>query len=401
MISEKREISLTIRNVDITHFPEVSVIVEAFNRLGQPLDTLTVSDVHIVENGKEKKIVSVKKISTRERVPVDFVFAIDVTGSMQYFIDGVRSNITRFTSSLVRRGIDYRIGLVLFSDDLEGVYPLTSDVFQFQQWLEKVSATGGNDEKENALEALSAVARMEYRPPANRVCVIVTDAPYHQKGEMGNGITKHTTESMKTLLVDKGIRLFSIVPERMTQYAELSAKTRGNTFDIYAPFSQILDNFSNQLTNLYALTYRTDEAAIPDSIEIGILDYKKTELVKKIIPVVEIGRKLIIENLLFESNSSGLPQKVSELDVITEFMTNKPTVRIQIEGHTDSKGPAPLNMRLSVQRANAVKEYLVSRGIKGDRIAVLGYGESKPIVTNDTEFGRRLNRRTEIVIISK
>ena len=87
-----RGISLTIRNVDIGKFPEINIIVEAFNHYGEPLDTLLPKDVNVMENGKEKRVISVKKISIKERVPVDFVFVIDITGSMQKYIDATKLN---------------------------------------------------------------------------------------------------------------------------------------------------------------------------------------------------------------------------------------------------------------------------------------------------------------------
>ncbi|MFN3270330.1 MAG: OmpA family protein [Candidatus Kapaibacteriota bacterium] len=122
---------------------------------------------------------------------------------------------------------------------------------------------------------------------------------------------------------------------------------------------------------------------------------------RKTIPIVELGRKLIIENLLFDTNSASLPDTVKELEVLYQFMKNKPNVTILVEGHTDDRGSHPYNDKLSLMRAESVKNYLVSRGINPERIKTVGYGKRKPLAPNDTEFGRRLNRRTEIVILSK
>ena len=72
-----------------------------------------------------------------------------------------------------------------------------------------------------------------------------------------------------------------------------------------------------------------------------------------------------------------------------------------IEGHTDNVGSNYLNDKLSRKRANSVKNYLIKRGIAEKRIKIKGYGERRPIASNRTDFGRRLNRRTEIVIVSK
>src|SRR3972149_2717842 len=75
--SADRGIEILIRNVDISRYPEVKIIVEAYNTFGFPLDTLHAEDLTGLENGVEKKVLSTKRISVNERVPVDFVFAID------------------------------------------------------------------------------------------------------------------------------------------------------------------------------------------------------------------------------------------------------------------------------------------------------------------------------------
>jgi outer membrane protein OmpA-like peptidoglycan-associated protein len=400
--SEDKDLNITIRNVDITKFPEVNVIVEAYRTDGKPIDTLYAKGISIFENGIEKRIISIQKISLKERVPVDFIFVVDQTGSMQNYINGVMQNIHTFASNLTQKGIDFRLGLVLFSDWIEKTYELTDDVNTFLNWLSIVRANGGGDEKENALEALKIASRIKCRPSANRVVIIVTDAPYHQRGEHGDGITDQTTQSLINMYEGQDIRVFSITPSRLTEYANISQATRGNQYDITTPFSEILDQFSQQMTNLYALKYRTNEPAIPDSINIALLDEEKRVLVRKTIPIVELGRKLIIENLLYESNSSELGDSVKELDVMIQFMTNKPNVSIMIEGHTDNKGSNSINDALSLKRAESVKNYLVENGkIAASRISTKGYGKRRPIADNSTEFGRKLNRRTEIVIMGK
>jgi outer membrane protein OmpA-like peptidoglycan-associated protein len=267
--------------------------------------------------------------------------------------------------------------------------------------LNVVRAHGGFDEKENALEALETICNYKYRPSANRVAVLITDAPYHQKGEEGEGVTDQTTESIIELMKKSEVRLFTIVPPRLKSYITMSKATRGTFFDIDYPFSTILDIFSNQLTSIYALTYRTDQATIPDSINIALLNENKQQLVRKIIPIVELGRKLIIENLLYQTGSFDLPDSVVELEVLTDFMTNRQNVVILVEGHTDDRGSHALNDRLSNGRAESVKRYLIKKGINPNRIRTKGYGKRKPIASNLTEFGRKMNRRTEIVIIAK
>lgn len=398
----RKEIEITVRSVNITNFPEIKIFIEAYNKLGEPLDSLSPDNMYIYEGGIQKKVLKVEKIPVSQEVMVDFVFVIDKTGSMQKYINAVRKNISGFTQTLIRRGIDYRIGLVLFSDDIGPVFQPTNNLTDFLGWLSGVKAMGGGDEKENALEALEAVAeQMKFRTGADRVAVLITDAPYHQVGEDGYGVTNHTTNSLIEELQLSEVRVFSIVPPRLENYNLISRKTRGNYFDVDYPFSTILDNFSNQLTNLFAMTYRTDKSAVPDSIEIALFNKLQGKLVRRTIPIVELGRKLIIENLLYQSGSFEIPGNVPELNILVDFLVDKSNVIVMIEGHTDSVGSHPFNDRLSLLRANSVKQYLVNKGIDANRIKTVGYGERKPIADNTSDFGRKLNRRTEIVIIAK
>ena len=210
--STQHDIQINIQNVDITRFPEVRLIVGASNVDGFPLDSIVAQELTVVENGKPKKVLSVQRISVKERIPIDFIFIIDITGTMQTYINGVKNNIEKFVESLLSRGIDYRLGLVLFSDVVERSYQPTDNVQEFLKWISTVEASGGMDEPENALEALGEIGRMKFRPPANRVAVIITDAPYHQQGGRGNGRTNYTTESMTEFLKKNETQMFGIVP---------------------------------------------------------------------------------------------------------------------------------------------------------------------------------------------
>jgi outer membrane protein OmpA-like peptidoglycan-associated protein/Mg-chelatase subunit ChlD len=400
--SSQKAIRMTIQNVDISTYPEIKLIVEAFNIYGEPLDTLSVSDISVLENGSEKEILSVEKISIENRIPVDFCFVIDETGTMQQYFDAIQQKLLTFCTQLNNRGIDYTLSLVLFSDKIEDYFQPTNNVNEFLGWLKEVRASGGNDLKENALEGLEFSAKnIDFRKSANIVDVLITDAPYHQSDENGNGVTDQTTESIISLLNEKEIRVFAITSPKIEGYQKITNKTRGTIYDMDYPFSSILSNFSNQLTNLYAIRYKTSKPAIPDSIDIGIVDSKKEVITQKTIPIVELGRKLIIKSMLFQTGVSRLPNTVRELDVLTEFMTNRKNVVIMIEGHTDDVGSHAINDRLSLQRANAVKDYLVEKGISKFRIKTKGYGERRPIASNKTKWGRSLNRRTEVIIIKK
>ncbi len=106
------------------------------------------------------------------------------------------------------------------------------------------------------------------------------------------------------------------------------------------------------------------------------------------------------KTIYFKTNSADFTKKTYPvLEAIVVIMQKYPASRFRIEGHTDSQGSAEYNQKLSERRANAVRDYLISKGISADRLEAIGYGETKPIATNRTAAGRAKNRRVEIILI--
>ncbi|MCW3102927.1 MAG: hypothetical protein JWO09_1367 [Bacteroidetes bacterium] len=117
---------------------------------------------------------------------------------------------------------------------------------------------------------------------------------------------------------------------------------------------------------------------------------------------IAVGSKIILKNIFFDFDKATLrPESTNELERLTKLLNDVPTLKIEISGHTDSKGADAYNKTLSNNRAKAVVDYLISKGIAADRLTSVGYGEEQPIATNDTDEGRQLNRRTEFKILSK
>lgn len=115
---------------------------------------------------------------------------------------------------------------------------------------------------------------------------------------------------------------------------------------------------------------------------------------------LEKGSTVILENIFFEFDKSTLlQQSYHELKKLTDILLQYPKMKIEIGGHTDSRGSTAYNQRLSESRARAVVEYLSSKGIDSRRLKFKGYGSSKPIDTNSTEEGRARNRRVEFTVL--
>lgn len=105
----------------------------------------------------------------------------------------------------------------------------------------------------------------------------------------------------------------------------------------------------------------------------------------------------VLENVVFEQGGSSLNKASRQaLDALILKLKRHPDVSIAVDGHTDNRGSAKVNLELSKQRVISVVRYLVINGIDGDRLTPHGYGESRPLFSNATEEGRRRNRRIEI-----
>lgn len=163
----------------------------------------------------------------------------------------------------------------------------------------------------------------------------------------------------------------------------------------YEAVLQSGNNYSINATteNFIAVSENIDLSKINESIEIEKDLY--------LVPFM-VGQAVRLNNIFFETAKWDLlPESNLELDKLYLFLKNNSSVTIEIAGHTDSQGNDASNQTLSENRAKAVMNYLLEKGIESSRITSVGYGETKPESTNDTEDGRMHNRRVEFKIISQ
>jgi OOP family OmpA-OmpF porin len=115
-----------------------------------------------------------------------------------------------------------------------------------------------------------------------------------------------------------------------------------------------------------------------------------------------VPRRFVFEDLNFETGSTMLtPESVATVRSLVAVLKAYSAVSVALEGHTDNTGDPAANKKLSLDRALAVKEHMVAGGIAESRIAWAGYGQEKPVASNDTEQGRAKNRRLELVVVKR
>ena len=106
-----------------------------------------------------------------------------------------------------------------------------------------------------------------------------------------------------------------------------------------------------------------------------------------------------MRNIQFDHNSYALTKSsYSELDKLVKLMQDNPSMHIELSAHTDNVGGDQYNLRLSQKRGESARKYLIRKGIEPNRIVAKGYGKTKPLVPNDSDENRAINRRVEFTI---
>jgi outer membrane protein OmpA-like peptidoglycan-associated protein len=121
--------------------------------------------------------------------------------------------------------------------------------------------------------------------------------------------------------------------------------------------------------------------------------------------VTTYKRTYKLDDMYFEPGKSDLtgmkPQSIANLNMLYDTLISRPAIKLEIAGHTDNVGDDLANLQLSQKRADAIRAYLINKGISQNRILAKGYGETVPLASNDYPEGRMFNRRTEIRIIEE
>ncbi|MBL7852500.1 MAG: OmpA family protein [Cyclobacteriaceae bacterium] len=135
----------------------------------------------------------------------------------------------------------------------------------------------------------------------------------------------------------------------------------------------------------------------------AIVDPKTMDANRKVVRDIILTKKggsIVLENLIFSQGKATLsPESFPSLDEVVVMLKERPSIVIQLEGHTDSQGNEKMNLQLSQDRVDNVKKYLVSKGIAKDRIKTKAFGGSQPLVQGNSMEARARNRRVEMRIL--
>ena len=252
---------------------------------GQPVGNLRPDNLQVFEDGKPAKILDFRGVGQGR--PVDIVFVMDVTESMQPYIDAIKQNMVTFAHDLAANNRDYRLGLVTFEDYVVSKYAdcncqyqrtMTSDVNQFINWVGTLHASGGGDIPEDQLDALAYASSFPFRPKAQGIVILITDAPPHHKGDgsantqhdqafwdhhqKGQDVTDLTGSDVASMMKKNGLTLYAVVPPPFIapEYAEIVDATHGRSYNIVTEegrFASLVREIGHSIATEYSLTYLT------------------------------------------------------------------------------------------------------------------------------------------------
>lgn len=187
------------------------------------------------------------------------------------------------------------------------------------------------------------------------------------------------------------LELRSLVPE---QLLDRRLTTEEGEFLVVLPLGE--DYALNVYREGYA--FASKQFQLTELADAG--DPYRLEIALQPLAQLQTGQTIVLENILFRTGEAELlPASETELNRLLSILEERPELRLSIQGHTDDVGTEEANQALSEARARAVYDWLVAKGIAADRLESLGFGESRPLVPNDTAEGRARNRRTEIEIL--
>lgn len=215
--------------------------------------------------------------------------------------------------------------------------------------------------------------------------------------------------SLIVILVSLSISLFSQNKELLVQGKILDASTGKGvkssiryssipTESIFGRFNDSTFSFSIFGSAKYQITAQS-EGYSPKTV---IVDPKDAGSLHRDIILTPKGQTVILNNLIFAQGKAAIdPKSYPELNEVAQMMKESQKVVIQLEGHTDNVGNASANMKLSEERVEAVKKYLVAQGISKNRVKTKAFGGTQPLRNEMTPEARAKNRRVEMRILEE
>lgn len=256
-----------ITSLNSQNFPFIYMNVNVDDN-GVIVNELNKSNFTITENGTtQTEYFNVVPPSIGGEVRyADIIFVLDVTGSMSEEIESVRINMNSFIDSLSISNINYNVGFVVFGDityiyNDGNLYSQKNDILNIINniTLGENGIGSGDDLPENPLQAMADASLMNFRPGAQKVIILLTDATAHEE----DSVTPLTVKALIPDLISNGVSVYPVFDtgdyEQIDQYIPIAEATnpKGSYFNIYDNFNEIINEIGSQISSTYLVSYKS------------------------------------------------------------------------------------------------------------------------------------------------
>jgi outer membrane protein OmpA-like peptidoglycan-associated protein/uncharacterized protein YegL len=343
---------------------------------------------------------SVREYGEKDSLPVSIVLALDHGGSMQGAIQGLQDGTELFVS--LKRPQD-NIGIVKFDNKAVIEVPLTNDKSEIQRKFKKNGLEGfglytaANDATLTAFDVLS---KADSSQP--RILILFSDGEDNDSKAQKIDVFNRAKELKAHIFT---IAFGYANDTTLREYAEF---TGGKFYKAYSreELIAVFEDIYRSLRNFYRVSYVPPTYGGVHDVEVNLTLQGRSDTLQALTQYdmshLRPDISKFFENIYFAYNKATIqPQSFEILDRIATAMKRYPRAKVEIRGHTDNIGGEEFNQKLSEERAKAVLEALIQRGITSNRLRSRGFGLTQPIASNDTDEGRKQNRRTEFIVIAR
>ncbi len=393
---------LTINRIDATRPNSIRVFVHFLDSGGTYYSGALSGDIADEFDGRRQPIrkYTLRELTEDERMPHALALVMDHSGSMGE--DRARAVQEAAELFVSRKKTEDAISLIKYDNNIGVEAPLLTDVAQLRTRLQKTGLQGyGNltDILNGIHTGLQQVATAD--PSVRKAVIVFTD-----------GIDNSSTIS-KDSIIAMARRTNTAICAVDFGYGiqdgflkELADATGGSYHRMYSTneFNDVFEDIYRRLHNYYVLEFTPLEygfhtlhlkLCLPSDTVAAMAVYDNTP---------DIGTTALLD-VNFDSDKSAIKQNdVPAINNVYALMKSHPSLSIELHGHTDNANRTndpEHNVKLSQRRAEAVKEYLVKKGIAPERIKAIGFGDTRPVADNTTNEGKAANRRTEFVIVRR
>lgn len=347
-------------------------------------------------NGKPKAInnIKVKEVTKENSDPLALSVVMDHSGSMGSARATVVQKAVKDLINMKRP--DDKISLIRYDAKVKIEVGLTEDSNYLlgRHLINGLEGYGGMTATTDAI--IGAISDLEFAGSEYRKVVLVFADGQDNSSQLGEDEIFEAAgkQNVKVSTIDYGYNVTKGYLERIAN------RTGGIYHHIYLTdeFNYVFEDLYNRLNNYYVI--EMDE---PDfgahNIYMKLCVDGQEYTTNYTFNNVPLPGEITILNVYFDTAKSSI--KKSSMGSVTRLlnlMKSDPNMKIEIHGHTDNVGKPESNQKLSEERAASVKKELVSNGISTDRIETFGWGDTKPVASNETVAGKAKNRRTEFVI---